>query len=564
MSRSARFLCGAGSPGSRAGSVAPDAPDSMPARAAASAGNCSPGTPARDLRAPARPQPSRPAARRAFATRLRRGVAALLLPVASLTAAAGEPLSLELAVQRALEQNYAIKISSYLVPIAQAGVTEAHARFDPRLTFSYIDSTDNQPQGLEPETGDPLPPAVLGSAVYDFALEGELPLGLGYRIGATARNPSGRFDDPMRPDYDYYSSFAGISARLPLLRGFGPAATQTSIRIARADLGISEWDFRATVINTVTDVVYAYNEVLFAYARLRSARRSRELAYNLFIENQRRHEVGSMSEYDVLTARARAATREEDILIAEGYVREVENRLRRLISDNTATTLLHEDFELVPPPEPVEVEVDVERDIELAFQLRPDFQQALLSLQRNELNQRFYRNQLLPAVDLVGSYGYNGIGESFGESRSQITGRSFPNHSIGISVSIPITSSAERARYRSARLARERAEVLLHQLEQDIVVQVANAADEIRIAWERVLATRASRQLSQEALDAELKRLRAGPGSTFEVLQLQEILSNDEFREARALTDYRNALAEYDRQLGRTLRRFNIELADMP
>src|SRR5690606_37740998 len=151
---------------------------------------------------------------------------------------------------------------------------------------------------------------------------------------------------------------------------------------------------------------------------------------------------------------------------------------------------------------------------------------------------------------LEGRYGYSGVNRRFNGSVDQVRDRDYPSYSGGVSISFPLTSTAERARYRGARLARQRAETALLQLEQDIVVRVGNAAGQIETAWQRLLPTRASRDLSQQTLDAEVKKLRAGTGNTFFVLQLQEILAVDEVREARAVADYRNALAEYDRQLG--------------
>lgn len=485
-------------------------------------------------------------------------VGALLL-TAPAFAQESEVLTLDAAVQRALARNFTIQVESFSVPIAEAEVRSAYGRFDPRLTVSYSDGTNEQPPRRQSDSGVPLPATIFKNHGHEAGLTGELPFGLTYRLGGSVTNERNNIDS----DFDsLFSSFVGASARVPLLRGFGPAATMTTVRIARTNRDISEWDLRATVINTVTEIVYSYNEVLFSHASLRSARRSRELANNLFTENERRQQVGSMSEYDVLSARARVATREEGILLAERFVREAENRFKQLTSDNTSASLLRSGLTLAPLPAPAEVVVDVTSDLTAALEHRPDYQQALLAIERQEYNFQFYRNQLLPSVDLEASYGYSGVNRGFNNSVDQVRNRDYPSYQGGISISIPLTSTGERARYRTARLARERAEVQLRQLEQSIVVQLGNAAGQIDTTWKRVLASRHSRDLSQQALDAEVKKLRAGTGSTFIVLQLQEILSNDEVREARAISDYRSALAEYDRQLGRTLATHRIDLAD--
>ncbi len=482
----------------------------------------------------------------------------LLAPATS----AQEPLTLNAAVERALAQNYSIQVDSYLAPIAETLVSEAQGRFDPKLSLSFYDDTRNQPSKTDSQSGQIFQPSVFDATRIAGGIAGELPLGLTYELSGSSSNSTGNFPGAPNANFDEYNSGVAASVRLPLLRGFGKSANLARIRVARSNRDSSEWEFRATVINTVTNVIYAYNEALFAQATLRSALRSRELAARLQAENEQRNRVGAMSDYNVLSARARVATREENILIAERAVHQTENALKQLISDDHSSALLSDRLTLAQPPPPEPAFVNPAADIAEALRDRPDINQANLRLQQNIYDLSFYRNQLLPSVDLVSSYGYSGAGSDFATSRDSISRRDYPVYSAGISVSVPLTSAVERARVRNARLARQQAEIALRQLEQSIVINLDNAAGQIETAWKRVQATRTSRELSEQVLEAEVKKLRAGTGRTFDVLQLQEILSNDEVREARALAAYRNALAEYDRQLGRTLQTFQIELAE--
>jgi outer membrane protein TolC len=57
-----------------------------------------------------------------------------------------------------------------------------------------------------------------------------------------------------------------------------------------------------------------------------------------------------------------------------------------------------------------------------------------------------------------------------------------------------------------------------------------------------------------------MKRLRAGTGSTFNVLYQQDQFSGAEIAAAQAEADHRKALAEYDRQIGHTLETYRIAL----
>lgn len=495
----------------------------------------------------------------------RRLIALLFFPLAllaaraqtpSATAAGAEPLTLNDAIQRALAKNFAIKVQGYDASIAAARVTEALGKFDPALSLNYNYSDSLNPVLADPVTGLRAPPSDLKSQEYDVGVGGLLPWGMTYRLGTSTTNTRGTFNAYA----DNFSTFAGVSGTQPLLRNFGFGPTLASIRIAQANRGISQWAFRQAVMDTITNVIFAYHDLNFAQANYRSAVRSRELAASLLAENQKRFKVGSMSEYDVTSARSRVATREEGILIAERQVRETENALKQLISDDTTPALLDRRFTIEPPPPAPIVVVDAAADFHTALDQRPDYQQARLALRREGITTRLQRNQLLPRVDLVGSYGYNGYDTDLRTSRQQLRNEDYHAYSWGVVVSVPLTFTTERGRYRAAQLQERQTAADLDRIEQNIVVRVGNAAGQIETTQKRVQATRQARELAQATLDAEVKRLRAGQSSTFFVSQQQEILTGAEVREAFAQSDYAKALAEYDRQLGVTLKKLNISI----
>jgi outer membrane protein len=471
-------------------------------------------------------------------------------------APSGEALSLNDAIQHALAKNFSIKVDGYDASIAAARVTEALGKFDPVLSGSYSHAENRNPlltfdptSGLRNSTRDE-------TDSYEVGIGGLAPWGLTYRLGATTTNSRGTFNAYA----DNYDSFAGISGTQPLLRDFGFGPTLASIRIARTNRHISEWEFKQSVIDTITRVTYAYHDLNFAYAALRSATRSRDLAAGLFEENEKRFKVGSMSEYDVTSARARAASREEGVLTAERRVRDAENFLKQLISDERTTGLLDRRLTIEPPPPAPIVVVDPVADFRIALEKRPDYQQAKLVLQRSGVLSRLQLNQLLPRVDLVGSYGHNGYDTTRSASRRQVQDQDYRSYSWGVVVSVPLTFTTERGRYRAAKLQERQSETQLQQVEQAIVVLVGNAAGQIETAQKRIEVDRRARALAQATLDAEEKRLRVGQSSTFFVAQQQELVSIAEVREAAAMSDYHKALAEYDRQLGVTLEKLNVSL----
>jgi outer membrane protein len=217
---------------------------------------------------------------------------------------------------------------------------------------------------------------------------------------------------------------------------------------------------------------------------------------------------------------------------------------------------------LVDAPTPPPVTVDPARDLEAAFNQRPDYQAARLGITVDRANESSARNQLLPQLNLVASYGYNGLDKNFAASRHLVGTEDFPSSSIGFNVSIPLTNSQARGHARAARLQRQQAETDLKRLEADIAMSVANAASQIETSRRRVVADRDAYQLANQALADEEKKLKVGSTTTNNVIQQQQILISDENSVASALAAQRQAAANYDHELGATLQRYTITLAD--
>jgi outer membrane protein len=482
-----------------------------------------------------------------------------LAPAADAPAPASPPpLTLDEAIRLALANNASIKVQSYSRGIARANLLTAYGQFDPSINFQRSYSQTDLPALASPDTGLRSPATFTQTDNYSLTLDGQMPWGLSYSLGGTSINQRGNYNG-FRNNYD---TTGGISVTQPLLRGLGLGANLSGIRLARANRSIADWTFRQLAIDTVARVIVAYNELAFAREQLRVSLVERDSEARFLAQNERRKELGTMSEADVIAARAQVANSEGLILSSQRYVQVSENSLRQLIGEknfafNNATPLAIE-----PPAPAPSVTVTPADDLKIAYALRPDYQAARLGVKKGRIGDDAARNQLLPRVDFVGSYGYNGNDDSFATSRQMVRNEDFRAYSAGVVVSVPLTFAQGRGQARAARLALRQAEENVASVEQQIAVDVANAANQIDTTQKRVAAARTALDLARQSLEAEMKKLQAGSGSTFFVLDRQERLSGAELSFYRAVTDHHQALATYDQVLGRILDRHHITLAN--
>jgi outer membrane protein TolC len=193
--------------------------------------------------------------------------------------------------------------------------------------------------------------------------------------------------------------------------------------------------------------------------------------------------------------------------------------------------------------------------------LRPDLQQAKLDLDRRHITLKYQKNQLFPQLDLVGSYGQGGSGREFSDAFTVTADGNYPEYSFGAILSVPLGGNRQaRSNVRATQAEIEQSLLRLKKLEQDIMVQISDGLAQARTSYQQVQATEEAAAFALEALRAEEKKLENGKSTSFQVLQLQRILTERRFANIRARVDYNAALARLAQAEGSTLERQRINL----
>jgi len=459
-------------------------------------------------------------------------------------------LTLDDAIRLALQRNKDLKVSSYLPGIARANLLVARGAFDPNLVGSrtYASTQFNTSIGPIPVND------LTKSDYYSLGVQGLLPVGTQYTIYGSTQEVR----DVYNGITQNYQTFGGFQVTQPLLKGFGFAANLEQVRIQKANRSINDVTYQMSAINTVTNVIVDYSNLQLAHDQLESAEAESALANRQVHENEQKYKAGSTSQSDVIEMRAYAAEYVEQILIAQRSVRDAQNALREVIGEDA---FFEEEplFVLAPMPLP-EVIVDRRSDVQTALLKRPDYQIAHFEIAQTKAIEAAARNSLLPEVDFQGGYGYNGSATTFSASKQMVENHMNPSVSAGLVVTIPFTYAVGRGTLRAAKLTREQAEESQRSLAADIALAVATADGQVETTRKRVDADNAAVALAKQAVDAEEKKNKAGTGSTYSVIQEQQILASAESALSYALAAERQAIAVYDQTLGTTLERYHVKL----
>ncbi|HUR81532.1 MAG TPA: TolC family protein [Thermoanaerobaculia bacterium] len=477
-------------------------------------------------------------------------------------------LSLDEAIGIAMQQNLGVQLQNYEYRIVGQNLRAQYGPFDfftdGSIKHSYSDNPSTNP--FEVNGGR--------STVFTGGVQQLLPTGGNYRVEwDTSRSTvagGGTFVNPQ------YPAHLGFAFGQPLLRDFGIDVTRRSISIARNNLGVTEGQFRTVVMDTVSGVNQAYLNLVYARRNIDVVKESLFLARDQARITQIRIDVGASAPLDILQPRVTIATSEEFLIRAVASVRNAEDTLRALLNlprSEWDRPIIPTDNVTYTP-----LQIDFNAAVQQALANRPEVLQQRLLTENAKVNALYTRNQVLPLVDFVAGYGLRALAGRqtntnvtppvttsvpYSQNFEQIFGLDFPSWNVGFNFGMPIRNIGARANARAAQLDLEQSRASQAQTEQNIAVQVRSAARAVDEFAQTIAATRAARDAAERNVEAERKRYENGMTTNFQVLEVQQQLSDARVRELSALVGYNQAVAAYHRAVGDILEVHNVRL-DVP
>jgi outer membrane protein TolC len=304
----------------------------------------------------------------------------------------------------ALRNNLGVHIAVLSPDLAEANLAWAKEKFLPRLAFGYNNQrTSSASYSWIDAAGS------VNSRYNDLSASVSQAIPTGGSVSASLSGYKSQSNLKFQTINPRYGSTLSLGLSQPLLRNFGPKMSQRDIIISQNNRDISESQLQAVLLETIYNVEQSYWNLIYAIENLSVKKQSLDLARDLVSKNRREVEIGMVAPIEILSAEAEVATREADILQAEGAVANSEDTLKTVINIEAeeGSGLLT----IVPSDKPSQElrTVGVDEALQAAVANRPDLQVTRIGLKNKELNVAYARNQVLPDLNLVASYWSPGI-----------------------------------------------------------------------------------------------------------------------------------------------------------
>lgn len=359
-----------------------------------------------------------------------------------------------------------------------------------------------------------------------------------------------------------------LTVSQPLLKGAWLPFNLSPIYQAVAQVKVTKSQVAVSASKQVLDTVQAYWDLVYAKKNVSIQNAALKLANKQLTQTLALIQAGKMASLEQYQVKQVIAARKGDLLLAKEQELAAETKLRILLNWDPGMVIQPQEGNENIPNLPAFR--DLLRSIDSNHpQIRIAKQQKVIAKWRVVSA----KNQVLPQLDLNGSFTFAGSGRTFpprngqpdpnaqsplGRTYETLFDPRFNRFFVGITLKIPIDNRAARGRLNASNVELQRSQMQLMLLKRQYMLQAAQLFTQAQRNKKRLEITKDSLLWAQKKLEAEANKLAVGQSTLFQVLQFQQDLAKAKLARLRAYVDLHKTLASLHHTSGTILEKYNV------
>lgn len=411
-------------------------------------------------------------------------------------------VSLDAAIDLAFQKNTTIVISNYEVSTSKFALKEAKANFLPKLYLSsnYNRNIDRQVIFLSESFGGNNAATKLGS------------------------------------DNEFRSS---LHLSLPIY---------SSYNFANKKLAETQYDFQNEAARGVRhSIINATKKAYFNYLIVQEivkVQESRLKNANEFLEDiQKRLQRGTLTEFDVSSAKVQVAIAKSNLLEAQSNKLPAANALKLLLGLDSSVII-----KLTEPITLREDEIIVEEESAKLIQKNSQLKQSELTVVLNEKQLQLAKSAYYPTIDAIGNYNYQTQANNFKFSEYDWAQTSL----VGLQLQIPVfNGTVTKNRVQQLKFGKKIAEEEKEYVTKETKMRFKELVSHLEFARQKVEVQQENMTLTAEALKLAKKRYELGVGTILEVNDAELAYTQSRLNWLQAVLNYKSTYYDYQLLIGK-------------
>lgn len=347
---------------------------------------------------------------------------------------------------------------------------------------------------------------------------------------------------------------ANLAVIQPLLRGAGRDVATAPLRLARLNEQSYRLRLKATISNTIMQIIMAYRDLLRAQEQLQIAREALSRSAQLMEANRTMINAGRMAAFEIVQTEADAASQELTVVEAGNQLDANRLALLQLLALDLHTPIL-----AVDALEIHRIDVVLDDALQAAQAKQPAYLMQQIATEQAEISLMMAHNERKWDISLVGAASQ--VRDRYPQASGRANHRTWEGY-VGIQADIALGDLHQRQAEVRARVELHTQQVRLDDARQSLEREVSDVVRDLGARWRQYEIALRARDLSRRKLEIEREKLQAGRSSNFQVISFESDLRIAENARLNALIGYINAQSRLDQTLGTTLESWDIVLDD--
>lgn len=432
-----------------------------------------------------------------------------------------------------LKQNLQAIAAAFDPQIARTLITQVESQFDIFIAGQVRYNLDRSDK----------PNIVLGTDNRQILWEAEakkkFPFGMEGRIFSS--NQHDTTNSAFATDPRFFEPRIGFEASAPFLKNRFGKSDRGEVNLAKANQLTSEQNALAQLDQQVFEAVGIYWRLVASHYYLKVAKQFQVRANEFLKVTRNKLQIGLSEDPDLLAAEALAEARQVEILRAENFIQDFEERLRNHLNLPPSGKIIPADelFTKVKIPSDMQI-------YETALRNRNDYQSLLQDADAKDIKIAIAKDQKLPNLDLFTSLELNSVDPSYGTALGQTFSAQNPNWFIGGRFDLSFENRQAKSELERSQLEKAQLLIQIKKLENDISTEIFEALRELKLQWQETIKYAKIADLQRRRLEIEEKNYFQGRSSSDIIVRFQtdwldaeKLQLDSELREKLADVDLR-------------------------
>jgi outer membrane protein TolC len=479
-------------------------------------------------------------------------------------------LTLKEAVRKAVEHNPEIRNNAYELVKSDSGFLKSQSKYSWRL----LGGIDSQKSKLPDNQINFFSGTKTSTDKFNVAVEKIFQTGTYFKIDASSqRFDSNAFEDPIRNAGGGFSALAipalytgaiALTLSQDLLKNSFGVQDQNIQEILKNQGQINRLDMSMKISNTIVDTLVSYWSYIIATSSVNTFEQLITNSKSIRDLTVQKTKLGLAENFEVNQWNALLSQTQNQLEKSKLEQSEAKRKLKRILNLTDSTEL----GEISDLEEDIPVDLNLEKDIELAFKNRYDWKSLLLRKDIAARNKENAKDDALPSVKLSGSRSAKGqtlISPQYNylNTDNGIPTLKYYDATANLKISYPLFDKGVKVGIRDAEILSYQVSLQEEELKKEIIDDLLNKHDQVVVGHKILKNAIETRKQSANYYKGLYNSFRQGRFTAVAVKNALDTLVQNELQETQSKINFNINILRYELAKNQLFEKYDIDIDEI-